>query len=67
MLKIFCLVLQNYRQIISIPMDLSTALSKLKSEQYSVPKDFISDIKLIFRNAKLYNQKGSMVSDCGFA
>ena len=47
-------------------MDLSTVLSKLQSGQYGVPKDFISDLKLIFKNANNYNQKGSVVSDCGF-
>lgn len=39
---------------------------KLLSGEYRAPVEFISDIELIFTNAKSYNAKGSEVSikDC---
>ena len=43
------------------PMDLSTVRAKLQSGEYSCPNSFISDIRLIFNNAKTYNRKDSEV------
>ena len=42
-------------------MDLGTVREKLLTGDYKVPNDFISDIKLIFSNAKKFNRKGSKV------
>ena len=36
---------------------------KLAAGEYSVPGEFTSDIQLIFNNAKLYNARGSEVSE----
>lgn len=43
------------------PMDLSMVEQKLRRGDYLVPNDLISDVKLIFANAKTYNRKGSEV------
>ena len=37
----------------------------LLSGEYRAPMEFISDIELIFTNAKSYNAKGSEVRICG--
>lgn len=46
-------------------MDLSTVRTKLVEGQYVVPKGLIQDIKLIFSNAKSYNEPRSQVSKMG--
>ncbi len=54
---------------VKTPMDLSTAQDKLQSGQYSTPNDFVLDLRLIVKNAKTYNRKGSVVSlslCCGY-
>ena len=43
-------------------MDLGTVRQKLLSGEYRAPVEFISDVELIFTNAKSYNAKGSEVS-----
>ena len=48
---------------IPCPMDLGTVRQKLTAGEYSMPGDFRSDIELIFSNAKLYNGRGSEVSE----
>ena len=35
---------------------------KLTAGEYSMPGEFTADIELIFKNAKIYNAKGSEVS-----
>ena len=54
--------LQDYVEYVKTPMDLSTAQDKLLSGQYSTPNDFILDLRLMVKNAKTYNRKGSVVS-----
>ena len=54
--------LQDYLLYVSYPMDLGTVQQKLLSGEYDAPKELISDIELIFRNAKAYNAKNSEVS-----
>ena len=44
-------------------MDLGTVRHKLTAGEYSAPGEFQSDIALIFDNAKLYNARGSEVSE----
>lgn len=43
-------------------MDLGTVQHKLFSGQYRAPIDFISDVNLIFKNAKAYNPRNSEVN-----
>ena len=52
---------QDYLLLVAIPMDLGTVRSKLIGGQYCVPKELIQDIKLIFANAKAYNEPRSRV------
>ena len=47
-------------------MDLGTVRQKLAAGEYSMPGDFQSDIELIFSNAKLYNGRGSEVSESSY-
>ena len=53
--------MQDYRDIISKPMDLSKISKKLRNGYYVIPNDIITDIRLIFSNARTYNAKGTMV------
>ncbi|GFT95776.1 PH-interacting protein, partial [Nephila pilipes] len=45
----------DYRNIIDIPMDLSTVQERLSSNHYSSPTDFCKDMRLIFQNSRNYN------------
>ncbi|KAG8189872.1 hypothetical protein JTE90_023378 [Oedothorax gibbosus] len=45
----------DYRNIIDIPMDLSTVREKLKDNMYDSPTDFRKDMRLIFMNSRNYN------------
>ena len=55
------LVRQDYGKVIREPMDLSKISKKLRNGHYIIPNDIIRDVRLIFRNAKTYNAKGTMV------
>lgn len=46
---------ENYRDIITEPIDLSTILQKANSNDYKKFSDFISDLKLLINNAIKYN------------
>jgi len=48
----------DYPEIITHPMDLSTVQTKLKENTYSNFHDFVSDVRLIFDNCRLYNAEG---------
>lgn len=48
----------DYPEIITHPMDLSTVQAKLKDSSYSNFHDFVSDMRLIFDNCRLYNAEG---------
>ena len=52
---------QDYPLLVAIPMDLGTVKSKLVGGEYRIPKELIQDIKLIFTNAKAYNEPRSKV------
>lgn len=52
---------QDYLLVILHPMDLSTIRQNLLSGQYDCPSSFLSDIRLVFKNAKTYNRRGSAV------
>jgi len=45
----------DYFDVIKHPMDLATALAKLKSGQYRAIRHFKDDIELVFANATKYN------------
>ncbi|CAL1275181.1 unnamed protein product [Larinioides sclopetarius] len=45
----------DYRNIIDIPMDLSTVRERLNSNHYSNPTEFCKDMRLIFQNSRNYN------------
>lgn len=45
----------SYREKIQNPMDLSTMKKKLQHHQYNTVEEFISDIKLICENSRIFN------------
>ena len=47
----------DYFNIIKHPMDLGTIKKKLENGEYQNTTDWMSDIKLVWDNAKLYNDK----------
>jgi len=51
--------LLDYIQIIKRPMDLSTAMKKLKNMKYRFIIEVLDDIQLIWDNCKTYNTEGS--------
>jgi hypothetical protein len=51
--------LPNYPQIIKKPMDLQTIETKLNRKQYANAFEFAEDMRLVWSNAKTYNQPGS--------
>ncbi len=55
---------EDYRDIISCPMDFTTMQEKFKSSQYHSASDFLEDVKLVFSNAEEYNQPDSDVLTC---
>ena len=52
---------QDYPLVVCCPMDLSLVRQKLSEGHYRVPREFIDDVRLIFTNAKEYNQHKSQV------
>jgi len=53
------LKLPTYPKIVKNPMDLGTVQQKLESGRYGKVEDFISDVQLVWKNAKLFNLEGS--------
>jgi bromodomain-containing protein 3 len=53
--------LSDYHQIIKNPMDLGTVKAKLDNYEYKSPLDFADDVRLTFKNALTYNDKGEDV------
>lgn len=49
----------DYKEIIDTPMDLGLMMSKVDSDQYEVPEDWLADIELIWDNARRYNEARS--------
>ena len=52
---------QDYSQVVRRPMHLSLVRSTLRRGDYTVPRDFIQDIRLIFDNSRTYNSKRTEV------
>jgi len=55
------LKLTNYNDIIRFPMDFGTIMENLQGNKYAYIKDWISDTRLVFKNACLYNPVGHPV------
>jgi len=53
--------LTDYVDIVKYPMDLGTVKKKLDSKDYKKLEQCAADIRLIWSNAMLYNQPGSLV------
>ena len=51
----------DYYTIIKQPMDLTTIRKKLNSNEYKSIEQWIDDMNLIWKNAKLYNTEGSII------
>ncbi|KAK6636696.1 hypothetical protein RUM43_010358 [Polyplax serrata] len=45
----------DYLKVIDSPMDLGTVKEELEAGNYSSPRDFYKDVRLIFANSKNYN------------
>jgi hypothetical protein len=50
----------DYHDIIKQPMDLQTIKQKIDMGKYSDKQEFENDVKLIFSNAKTYNQPNTV-------
>jgi len=53
--------LKDYHRVISNPMDLGTIYSRLVLGEFDDLREFVSDVELVFANAKLYNPVGHPV------
>ena len=51
--------LPDYPQIITRPMDLGTIQNRLEGGEYEDHEAFAADVRLVWSNAKTYNQPGS--------
>ncbi|KAI5109113.1 polybromo 1, like isoform X1, partial [Silurus meridionalis] len=51
----------DYYQVIVEPMDLRTIESNIRAERYVSDDALMNDMKLMFRNARHYNEEGSQV------
>ncbi|XP_051957318.1 protein polybromo-1-like isoform X2 [Xyrauchen texanus] len=51
----------DYYKIISEPMDLRTIDHNIRSDRYPSEDSMMEDMKLMFRNARHYNEEGSRV------
>jgi hypothetical protein len=50
----------DYHDIIKIPMDLQTIKQKIDLGKYSNKEEFETDVRLVFSNAKTYNQPNTV-------
>lgn len=51
----------DYYQVILEPMDLRTIENNIRTERYVSEEALMNDMKLMFRNARHYNEEGSQV------
>ena len=49
--------LPDYFSVVKQPMDMGTVKLKFSSDSYETPEAFCSDMRLIFRNAMMYNHQ----------
>ena len=52
---------KDYYEIIKNPMDLTTLRRKLIAGDYKTIEEWSTDVNLIFKNARLYNEEGSLI------
>jgi len=52
---------QGYHKIVKKPCDFATISERLKNNAYPTNLDYRNDLMLIVDNAKLYNQRGSLI------
>eukprot|EP01134_Creolimax_fragrantissima_P007321 CFRG7321T1 len=53
---------RDYHAVIKTPMDLGTISENIKKGEYNeLPGNYIRDVRLVIRNAKIYNAEGSDV------
>lgn len=53
----------DYYKVIFEPMDLRTIEQNIRNERYNTEEALMDDMKLMFRNARHYNEEGSQVED----
>lgn len=53
----------DYYKVILEPMDLKTIENNVRTERYATEEALMDDMKLMFRNARHYNEEGSQVGD----
>ena len=51
----------DYYKVIQEPMDLKTIEHNIRSERYTTGEALMDDMRLMFRNARHYNEEGSQV------
>ncbi|XP_034022274.1 polybromo 1, like isoform X2 [Thalassophryne amazonica] len=51
----------DYYNVILDPMDLKTIEHNIRTERYATEESLVEDMKLMFRNARHYNEEGSQV------
>ncbi|XP_054639647.1 polybromo 1, like [Dunckerocampus dactyliophorus] len=51
----------DYYKVILEPMDLKTIEQNIRNERYTTEEALMDDMKLMFRNARHYNEEGSQV------
>ncbi|XP_055768338.1 protein polybromo-1-like isoform X4 [Salvelinus fontinalis] len=57
---------QDYYKVILEPMDLKTIEHNVRSKRYATEEALMDDMRLMFRNARHYNEEGSQVyNDAG--
>ena len=52
----------DYYKVILEPMDLRTIEYNIRSEKYATEENMMDDFRLMFRNARHYNEEGSQVA-----
>ncbi|GAB5362502.1 hypothetical protein AAMO2058_000802500 [Amorphochlora amoebiformis] len=57
------LKIPHYTQIVKEPMDLGTILKRLEERTYAEPKQVKADVELVWRNCRLFNPKGSWITN----
>lgn len=60
---IVALDIPEYRDIISVPMDLGTIKFRMSTGYYTTPILFIQDVELVFKNAMKFNAKPHPIYD----
>ncbi|RLN84800.1 hypothetical protein BBJ28_00021925, partial [Nothophytophthora sp. Chile5] len=55
------LELPTYRSIVQHPMDLGTVKWRMEAGQYLELEDFVSDVRLVFENAMLFNPESHYI------